>query len=642
MKKMICVAAAVFAAALTAVSAYAAEWQTAVEETYEGMRGILNYTVYADGDPAEVGVAGCPNNDATEWDTPGVKYEGPNYGGYAGSGIRTNITKYVKSGDKLRISFGYRSESYQDFRFDITPIIEVAHPDGTAETKATLAIAPMSDVWTTYQSGETDPIIFGDGDSVRLVLKNERGFWHINNLKIERYGEDAPVETPYLSDIKMTVNGAPVEALAEGEITINGKTDGSADVYAALYKDGVLMNVKKTAADGAFETSVTNNGADTMKLYAWGGMSPKTEPVTVTSDGITLPSVPPVETPSPKPTPSSMKEKYENDFLIGNIYNPDNQYTDKDILLKHFNIITAENIMKPDYTQPAKGNFTFDNADAMMNFAAQNNLQVIGHAFVWHQQTPAWFTQGSASDVENNMKTHINTMAGRYKGKIKGWDVVNEAISDTIWSKPQAWNEYIRKTGDGGSPWYAAMGEDYLYKAYVYAHNADPDAELYYNDYNLDNENKREAAALLVEYINNRWKKENNTDENLIDAIGMQSHYNVNTRISNVRDSINRFRRAGVHVNITELDVCLQAVGNNGEGTSDQVALTTILEQKQAAKYAELMTLYQANADIIDRVTFWGYSDGRSWRGGMHPLMFNSDLTPKQAYYAIMEPELYR
>ena len=301
--------------------------------------------------------------------------------------------------------------------------------------------------------------------------------------------------------------------------------------------------------------------------------------------------------------------------------------------------------MKPEILAPAKNYYNWTEADAMVDFAEENGLDVIGHTLVWHKQTPAWFTEGTAEEVWQNMEIYIKTVVGRYNGRVKGWDVVNEAIRDNIDQMPLSWSSYIRKESDtSGTPWFRALKDaDYIYRAFLFAHEADPDAELYYNDYNLDMPYKREAAALLVEHINNKYKEEYDTDENLIDAIGMQSHYSLETNVDEVRKSIDRFREIGVKVNITELDICINRVDDNGEGAdSGSYVFNASDEMKQAVKYAELMTVYEDNADIIDRVTFWGYSDGKSWRSAQYPLMFNADLTPKKAFYAIMEPEHYR
>lgn len=334
---------------------------------------------------------------------------------------------------------------------------------------------------------------------------------------------------------------------------------------------------------------------------------------------------------------AAIKDKYKDYFLVGNIYNNNNRFgPDREILLTHFNAITAENLMKPQFLQPESGRFFWGDADNMVDFAAENGLTVIGHTLVWHKQTPAWFADATASEAEQHMWTHIETVVDRYKGRIKGWDVVNEIIRDDIDHMPSVWNECIRHD----CAWYRAIGEDdYIYRAYIYAHDADPNAELYYNDYNLDEPYKCEAAALLVEYINNRYKTEYNTDQNLITAVNMQSHYSLETRPEDVKRSIDRFRKLGLHINISELDVCLERVYDDEADVSAE--LTEDCAELQAEMYARLMMIYKANADIIDRVSFWGCRDDASWRRRMHPLLFNPDMTPKKAFYAVLNPDEY-
>ena len=605
------------------------EWRSAVIENYDS-GAKLNYTVYDGTDSGTVSVtSACPNDSNTEWNINGVQYVGINYWGSDKSGIATNITQYIDSGDKIKISFDYRSSS-----FDVEPFIEVRHSDMTA-TRYKFEIAPVSGVWTNYRSNESEEIYFDENDSVVLVLKNQTGYWHIKNLKIQRYGY--ALKNGFISDLN--ISGLENNKLTGDDVTISGTTKNGATVYGILYSGGKLVDMNSVRTDGDFSINMSTNGADKLKLFAWDdNMSPYIDEVTVTSDG----------SGSYREEEPEMiiKDEYAEDFLIGNVYNRRNLYgEDKDMLLRHFNVITPENIMKPEYINPYDGIYNWSDPDEMMNFAKENGLEVIGHTLVWHQQTPEHLTTGTAPEVKAKMENYISTVVGHYKGRIKGWDVVNEAVRDDIQNVPQSWNEYIRKDdASTGSDWYRAMMDDeYIYNAYVAAHNADPDAELYYNDYNLDSYYKREAVALLVEHINNKYKEEYNTDENLIDAIGMQAHYWIETDVQAVKASIERFKSIGVHVNISELDVCISRITDNGQGSgSSEVTMTEALEKRQAAKYAELMTLFKTYSDVIDRVTFWGYSDGFSWRSGLHPLMFNSDLSPKEAFYGIMQPRIYR
>lgn len=635
-KKRVLLLAVPIAAAFTVhVNAAEKAWYTAAVEN--GANTVFNYTVYDDSDHAAVEpVDYCPNDDASEWNVCGVKYEGINYAGSPNGGIRTNISPYIEDGDILKVRFNYRSPSYGDGSdYSVRPIIEVKAPDGRITSRCELNSAPESETWTAYVSGESEPIHFEEGDSVSLVLMNTRGFWHMNGLTLERYGEVRADSFIYDLDISGAIDG---NKLSNGELNISGAVKSDAVIYTALYNNGRFMSASSREAENAFDIIADSSGADTLKLLAWDkNMTPLTDGISVNADG----------TGSYERNTDDMKSRYENSFLVGNIYNPINLAgADREILLKHFNAITPENLMKPEAVAPYEWVYNWEPVDNMLRFAEENGLAVIGHTLIWHQQTPDWLTAGAADEVQAKMERYITEVVSRYKGRVKGWDVVNEAVADNIYEMPALWSDAIRRDdSETGTPWYRALKDpEYIYNAYLIAHKADPDAELYYNDYNLDMPYKREAAALLVEHINDKYKQEYNTDENLINAIGMQSHYSLDTNADEVRKSIERFRAAGVRVNVTELDVCLNRVMDNGLGDSEStdVTLTKSLEMRQAVKYAELMSIYKENADIIDRVTFWGYNDAMSWRAVQYPLMFNADLSPKKAYYAIMEPENYR
>ena len=627
-KTLVCCAAAGAAISFSACQAFAAQWYDAVNETYTD-GGVLDYTVYNYWDTSSVSIkTSCPNDDASQWDVTGVEYMGENYMGSPWGGIKANITKYVANGDKLSVRFRYRSDGYS-----ITPKIEVLHTNGTKD-EYVLPAAQPSGIWTDYEA-QTEEIAVGKNDSVIIAFMNERGFWHMNGLEIDRYGDE--LKGGFFSNMQITGIGDNYE-LWDGRIVVNADARENADVFGAIYSGGVLKNIVKAETGDSIRLEIRNSGGDTMKILAWDSeQKPLSEELTIKADG----------SGTYRKEAETLKEQYADSFLFGTVYNPGAQLDrDKDTMLTQFNVITPENIMKPEYIAPSEGQYNWYLSDEMVNFAEANGLEVIGHTLVWHNQTPSWFTEGTAEEVENNLKTYIQTVVGRYKGRIKGWDVVNEAIRDNFSDVyPTSWSYYLRKESEtSGSPWYRALRDaDYIYRSFLYAHEADPDAELYYNDYNLDNPIKRECAALLVEHINNKYKQEYNTDENLVDAIGMQSHFSLTTNTDDVRASIERFRQAGVRVNITELDVTLVSVADNSQGADEgTMEFTEPLEERQAAKYAELMTIYKENADIIDRVTIWGVTDDTSWRSSLYPVLFNSDYTPKKAFNAVMDPVNYR
>ena len=190
---------------------------------------------------------------------------------------------------------------------------------------------------------------------------------------------------------------------------------------------------------------------------------------------------------------TGLKDAFEGDFLIGTAMNMV-QITGRDSLAqpfiaKHFNSVTAENCMKWERIHPEPGRYEFTLADSMVAYAMRNNMTVIGHTLVWHSQTPAWVFQDTLGNPLSRdallevLRDHIFTVVGRYKGKVKGWDVVNEAVND---------DGSMRQT-----KWLQIIGEDYIEKAFQYAHEADPDAELYYNDYNNEERVKRDVYYVM-------------------------------------------------------------------------------------------------------------------------------------------------
>lgn len=334
------------------------------------------------------------------------------------------------------------------------------------------------------------------------------------------------------------------------------------------------------------------------------------------------------ETVVPAPTAdyasSSLAKTYADSFLIGTVYNPSSlDGRDKELLLKDFNVITPENLMKPQYMQPEEGRFFFTEADAMMQFAKDNGLKVIGHTLAWHQQTGDWLGRNVTRDQAiEQLRSHITTLVSQYKGKVLAYDVVNEAVNDSV-SLPSNgdWTRCLR-----GTQWLQSIGPDYLAMAFKFAHEADPDAKLYYNDYNLNIKQKAEIVHAMVKDLKAQGVP--------IHGIGMQGHYNSRMTVESVDASLQLFSQLGVEVSITELDVTVSGVDEAAGLTDDQ-------EKDQAIVYAKLFKIFKKYKDTIVRVTFWGTLDNLSWRSKLFPLLFNKDYTPKEAYFAVLEPEKY-
>jgi len=332
-----------------------------------------------------------------------------------------------------------------------------------------------------------------------------------------------------------------------------------------------------------------------------------------------------------------VKTAYEDDFLIGSaISAEDLEGVRLELLTMHHNVATAANAMKPDALQPTKGDFTFSSADALVDKVLAEGMRMHGHVLVWHQQSPEWMntnaSDGSPLSREEalvNLRAHIRTVMEHFGDKVISWDVVNEAMNDNP-SNPTDWQASLRQ-----SPWYKAIGPDYVEEAFLAAREVlddhpDWNIKLYYNDYNEDNQNKAQAIAGMVKELNDRYAA-GHPGKLLIDGVGMQAHYSINTNPDNVKLSLEKFISLGVEVSITELDI---QAGSNYQLSEKQA-------EAQGYLYAQLMDLFRAHADHIARVTFWGMDDNTSWRASSNPLLFDKDLQAKQAYYGVIDPAKY-
>ncbi len=358
-------------------------------------------------------------------------------------------------------------------------------------------------------------------------------------------------------------------------------------------------------------------------------------------DDFSIKYVGPLEGPLPVQTDlAPIRDVYQDYFLIGNIVSARDFDGDRLTLLKHHhNVVTAENAMKPDYAYDADREFDLADENALVDQALAEGLPMHGHVLVWHQQMPTWLStaeDGSPLAEEEalaNLRTHITTVMESYGDKVISWDVVNEAMSDNP-PNPTDWKASLRT-----SPWKSALGDDYVEQSFriarevLDAHPEWKDIKLYYNDYNDDNQNKAEAIYQMVKEINESYAEEH-PGELLIDGIGMQAHYNLNTKPENVKSSLEKFTSLGVEVSVTELDI---TAGGNNE-ISEQEAI------RQGYLYAQLFKLYKEHADThgnLARVTFWGLDDSTSWRSETPPLLFDSQLQAKPAYYAVIDPDKF-
>lgn len=348
----------------------------------------------------------------------------------------------------------------------------------------------------------------------------------------------------------------------------------------------------------------------------------------------------PPAAPATAPEPS-LKSTYADAFLVGAAIAPkhiDNiGMRGKNLIIREYNTITPENIMKWEVINPEPEVFNWAQPDSFVVFGKDHDMFIIGHALVWHSQLADYVKEIKDPEMMRAaMKRHIDAVAGRYRGRINGWDVVNEALNE---------DGTMRE-----SVFYEVLGEDYMTEAFkMAAAAAGPKTELYYNDYNLWNAEKREGAIRMIERIRANGGR--------VDGIGMQAHYSVaGPTIDTIEQSIEAFKAAGLKVMITELDVTVlpnpwdlegAEVSQNFEGSPFMnpypEALPDSMQVVLAERYEDLFSLYLKHADIIDRVTFWGVNDGHSWLNGWpikdrtnYPLLFDREYAPKPAYDRVM------
>ena len=332
--------------------------------------------------------------------------------------------------------------------------------------------------------------------------------------------------------------------------------------------------------------------------------------------------------------PKGLKDYYKNYFPIGVAVAPRNLNGDEaTFILQQFNSLTPENAMKMGPIHPRENEYYWKDADSIAAFAQNHKLRLRGHTLCWHNQTPRWLFVNNSGDTVTKevllqrLKDHIQTVVSRYKGKTYAWDVVNEAISD----RP---DEYLRN-----SPWLRIAGEEFIAKAFQWAHEADPNALLFYNDYNEISATKREKIYRLVKSLKDAGVP--------IHGLGLQGHWAVNEPSASQLDStLKRFSDLGVKLQITELDISVYPKEHNARERKAEDANTTFTEEKekqQIDKYKMCFELFRKYKKVISGVTFWNVSDRNSWldnfpvRGRKdYPLLFDKDLKPKKAFEEVV------
>jgi endo-1,4-beta-xylanase len=340
----------------------------------------------------------------------------------------------------------------------------------------------------------------------------------------------------------------------------------------------------------------------------------------------------------------ALKDVFKDDFKIGAALNRRQIFEEDvrgaEIVKTHFNSITPENVLKWALVHPEPNKYNFEAPDRFVEFGEKHGMFIVGHTLVWHNQTPAWVFQdekGSALDREtllHRLRDHISTVVGRYKGRINGWDVVNEALNQ---------DGTMRQ-----SPWMKIIGADYLEKAFQFAHEADPSAALYYNDYDLELPAKRAGAVALIKKLKAAGVP--------ISGVGLQNHNLMDWPTPADEDAtITAFSKLGLKVHITELDVdVLPRTTKPGADYAVDIPVTPQLnpyvnrfpdavQVMLAMRYAELFGIYLKHRDAVERVTFWGVTDGDSWLNNWpmkgrtnHPLLFDRNGEAKTALKALI------
>lgn len=336
----------------------------------------------------------------------------------------------------------------------------------------------------------------------------------------------------------------------------------------------------------------------------------------------------------------ALRNTFKNSFYIGAAINDEVINGVDTLALKlidnEYNTLSPENIMKWMFLQPGQDTFYFDMADKYVALGEKNNMHIVGHTLLWHSQIADFMNEIKDSTVmAGHLENHINTIVGRYKGKIHTWDVVNEALNE---------DGTLRE-----SLFFEVMGKDYIEYAFKLAAAADPQAELVYNDYNLWKPEKRNGVVQLVKKLQAKGVK--------IDGVGMQAHWSINDpELEDIENSIIAYNDLGVKVMFTELDITVlpnpwdlegAEISQNFEGSEFMnpypKELPDSVQVKLAKRYEDIFKLFLKHKDKISRVTFWGVNDGGSWLNDWpikgrtnYPLLFDRHYQPKKAYEKVI------
>ncbi|HMU46698.1 MAG TPA: endo-1,4-beta-xylanase [Chitinophagaceae bacterium] len=334
----------------------------------------------------------------------------------------------------------------------------------------------------------------------------------------------------------------------------------------------------------------------------------------------------------------SLKEVFKKDFLIGTALNSQ-QIEEKDptadaLIKQQFDAATPENIMKAEIIHPQWDVYNWTLADKLVEYGKKNNIAINAHTLIWHSQMPAFARKINDADSFNTFfANHINTVASRYDGKVLSWDVVNEALNE---------DGTMRR-----SPFTKFLGDDFVTEAFRLAQKAAPNTELYYNDYNNEQPQKRAGCIRIIKKIQEAGVR--------IDGVGIQGHWHLGkVPFKEIEESILEYSALGIKVMFTELDIEVLSRNFSGADVNQRMDNNPILnpyvnglpdsvQQQLAADYENLFKLFLKYKDKISRVTFWGVNDGQSWLNGWpvrgrtnYPLLFDREYKPKPAFYSVV------
>ncbi|MBO0590006.1 endo-1,4-beta-xylanase [Cellulophaga sp. E16_2] len=296
--------------------------------------------------------------------------------------------------------------------------------------------------------------------------------------------------------------------------------------------------------------------------------------------------------------------------------------------INNFNSITSASDMKMNKVMPSEGVYYWGGVDSIVKYAKANNQRLFGHNLIWHSSTPKWVEEKASKDslwMSKFMEDYIKTYVGRYKGKVAAWDVVNEGLESA--------GGAIRKT-----MWYNAIGKDYIAKAFTYAHEADPNAVLFYNDFNIERDTVKLNATLKL-------IKELRSQNVPISGIGFQMHTRMDIPDDIIAHALKEAVKTGLQIHLSEVDIIFNTHNDTrGGGIQLYDELTDEMKNKQAEKYKNLIKMYRSIVPEKQQygITFWDFTDRDSWISGFFkmkdwPTIYDENLEPKPAYFSVLE-----